>query len=414
MSREVRPIELLGQRKIVVCVGTGGVGKTTIAATLGLEAARAGQSVLVLTIDPARRLANALGLRDLDDEPQRVAAEHLGEASSGGQLFAMMLDTKHTFDGLIARFAASEEARNQILQNPIYEHLSNALAGSGEYAAMEKVLELFERDEFDLIVVDTPPAQHALDFLDAPVRMAEFFESRLVQLLVHPAMAAGRWGFKIFQRPIHSALQLLEKVTGIEFLEDLSEFLLAIESMSSGFVERSARIRETLLGPETAFLLISGPGRQSVRSTRLFLEHLVRLDASPSGVIINRMHRWPGGGPPPAWLISDSVSPENEELSDHREILATALTRADEEIEAGRRAVEAALEAARQYAAQVRQDSESTGLLRDEADRLGAFFRAIPELSGDVHDLDGLDHIADELFRPSELATSWKTAFNLG
>jgi len=413
MSEAILPIELLSRRRIVVCVGTGGVGKTTVAATLGLEAARSGQRALVLTIDPARRLANALGLRDLDDEPQQVAAEHLGEAASGGELFAMMLDTKRTFDGLISRFAATEELRSQILQNPIYEHVSNALAGSGEYAAMEKVLELFERDEFDLIVVDTPPAQHALDFLDAPLRMAEFFESRLVQLLVHPAMAASRWGFKIFQRPIHSALQLLEKVTGIEFLEDLSEFLLAIESMSSGFVERSARIRETLVGPESAFLLISGPGHQSVRSTRLFLEHLARLDVSPAGVIINRMHRWPGGGQAPAWLSSGSHSPEYDELADQRESLAAELTRADEEIEAGRRAMEAALEAARQYAAQVQQDSESTGLLRNEADRLGAFFRAIPELSGDVHDLDGLDHIADELFRPGELATSWKTAFNL-
>jgi len=398
------PAELIRARRILVCVGTGGVGKTTVAAAIGLEAARAGQRALVLTIDPARRLANALGLSDLGNEPQEVGAEAFGDEKPAGRLHAMMLDTKHTFDGLIQRFAEDPAVRDRILENPIYQNLSDALAGSGEYAAMEKVLEMSERDEFDVIVVDTPPAQHALDFLDAPQRLAEFFESRLVQLLVHPAMAAGRLGVRLFQRPIHKALQLLEKVTGVDFLEDLSDFLLAIESLSTGFVERSVRIREELVGPRSAFLLIAGPGRQRARNTETFLRHLEEMRVRPAGLILNRAHFWPGGGEPPRNLPDDASELVEDDFTEDVTRLATELIRPGEDLDSCAAAVRSALLAAAEHAIRVRGDEESAVRLRSRVEARGGFFRAIPELNGDVHDLDGLDHVAGQLFRDVEPA----------
>ena len=211
---------LLMRGRIAVCVGCGGVGKTTVAAALALEAARRGRRALVLTIDPARRLADALGVEALGNQPQpleRNALRALG-VREPGQLSAMMLDMKRTFDDLVERFAESSEARERILSNPIYQHASEALAGSVEYSAMEKVYEMWQRDEYDLIVVDTPPAQHALDFLEAPQRLIEFLESRIVQMLIHPAFAAGRFGFRLFQQATRRVLHVLERVSGIAFL----------------------------------------------------------------------------------------------------------------------------------------------------------------------------------------------------
>jgi anion-transporting ArsA/GET3 family ATPase len=194
--------ERLLDKRIAVCVGAGGVGKTTLAAAIGLSAARRGRRAVVVTIDPARRLADALGVGTLDNQPRAIPRDVLAGLSvpEEGALFAMMLDMKRTFDELVARFAADDEARERILQNSIYQHVSDALAGSAEYSAMEKVFEISERQEFDLIVLDTPPSQHALDFLEAPERLLEFLDSRLVHVLVHPALAAGRFGVRVFQR----------------------------------------------------------------------------------------------------------------------------------------------------------------------------------------------------------------------
>ena len=189
----------------------------------------------MLTIDPARRLADALGIEGLGNEPIELESR-LGDSPGirgEGRLFALMLDMKGTFDDLVARFARDPAVRERILSNRIYQHVSDALAGSAEYAAMEKVFELHEREEFDLIVVDTPPSQHALDFLDAPQRMIDFLESRIVQLLLHPALAASRFGYRIFHRTAQRVLQLMERVSGVSFLQDISEFLLSFEEMSA-------------------------------------------------------------------------------------------------------------------------------------------------------------------------------------
>ncbi len=295
MKPEACAEELLVRRRIVVCVGCGGVGKTTVAAALALEAARRGRRALVLTIDPARRLADALGVAALGNVPQPLPRESLAalQVPEQGSLSALMLDMKRTFDDLVERFAESEEARARILSNPIYQHASDALAGSVEYSAMEKVYEMSEAGDYDLIVVDTPPAQHALDFLEAPQRLLEFLESRVVQMLIHPAFAAGRLGFRIFQRGARRVLQVMESVSGISFLEDVSEFLLAFEGMSAGFRQRATHVRSLLLGPESGFVLVAGPGGDSVRQATELRQRLETFGVDLEGVLVNRVRLWP-------------------------------------------------------------------------------------------------------------------------
>jgi len=375
---------------IAVCVGCGGVGKTTIAAALGIEAARRGRRVLVLTIDPARRLADALGLGALGNRPQVIPAEILSQlgVAGTGALSAMMLDMKGTFDDLVERLADSEEARQRILANPIYQHASAALAGSVEYSAMEKVFEMWERGEYDLIVVDTPPAQHALDFLEAPQRLLEFLDSRIVHMLIHPAFAAGRMGFRIFQSGARRALQLMERVSGIGFLEDVSEFLLAFEGMSGGFRERALQVRGLLLGPDASFVLVAGPGRESVRQAVDFRRRLEGFGVRLEATLVNRMRLWPGAEPP-------RLDAAEADLPRLAEALAAACGPGLEALEAAR----AALAAARGYAALVERDARATDSLRKAMRGQGRFFREIPELPGDVHDLPGLASIGDAIFR---------------
>jgi anion-transporting ArsA/GET3 family ATPase len=388
------PAALVRSRRILVCVGTGGVGKTTLAAALALEGARAGRRAAVLTIDPARRLADALGLRELGNEPTDLPRERLAAlgVQAPGRLAALMLDMKRTFDDLVTRFADSEESRRRILGNRIYQHVSDALAGSAEYSAMEKVFELSERDDFDLIVVDTPPAQHALDFLDAPRRLLEFLDSRLVQMLLHPAFVAGRLGFRVFQRGTERVLRVIERVSGVAFLEDISEFLLAFEGMSEGFRERARRVQARLTGPDAAFVLAAGPAADS---TRRAIDLLARLDAAAvplAGLVVNRVHLWPGPGATPERV------PDPARAGEALQVLATALA-TDGGIDAGAAAA-AALSAADRYAAWVRADAEATAGLAAKVERNGGFVRRIPELAGDVHDLEGLARVADWLFRP--------------
>jgi anion-transporting ArsA/GET3 family ATPase len=376
--------------RVAVCVGCGGVGKTTIAAALGIEAARRGRRTLVLTIDPARRLADALGVEALGNRPQVIPAgilSHLG-VSGPGTLSAMMLDMKRTFDDLVERLAESDEARGRILANPIYQNVSAALAGSVEYSAMEKVFEMWEGGGYDLIVVDTPPAQHALDFLEAPQRLLEFLDSRIVQMLIHPAFAAGRFGFRLFQSGARRALQLIERVSGIGFLEDISEFLLAFEGMSAGFRARAEQVRGLLLGPEAVFVLVAGPGRESVRQAVDFRRRLEGFGVGLAGTLVNRMHLWPEAGAPRL---------QGAEADLPR--LAGALAEGGGPGFPAEAAARAALEAARGYAALVELDARATGALREAMRGQDRFFREIPELPSDVHDLPGLAAIADAIFR---------------
>lgn len=399
---------LLAERRILVAVGTGGVGKTTVAAALAVEAARRGRRVLALTIDPARRLCDALGIappsQDARGEPQALAPEirdRLG-IQAPGALETVMLDMKSTFDGLVERFAEGDETRTRILENPIYQHVSDALAGSAEYAAMEKVYELSESGRYDLIVLDTPPSQHALDFLEAPRRLVEFLDSRVVQLLVHPAMAAGRFGFKIFQRTSQRVVQVIERVSGVSFLEDISEFLLAIEGMSEGFKERANRVRQMLLGRESAFLVIAGPSPQAARSAFEFLARMRGTGVPVEGVLMNRMRLWPDGEPVPASILREIESADLDALA----AALSATAPRGEPLEQPRASARTAVELAKRYASLVRQDERSAAPLRDQAKRDGQLFSRIPELPGDISDIDGLTQIGDVLFRGAKLPST--------
>lgn len=396
----LEPSELLAQRRIIVCVGTGGVGKTTVAAALAIAAARSGRRALVMTIDPARRLADALGVGELDNEARELSDQARRQLAieGEGRLFAMMLDMKRTFDDLVDRFAEDEAAKQRVLDNRIYQHVSDALAGSGEYAAMEKVYEMAERSEFDVIVVDTPPSQHALDFLEAPQRLLEFLDSRLVQVLLHPAFAAGRFGFRLFQGATQRIFKLIERISGIAFLEDISEFLLAFEGMSEGFKVRANSVRELLLGPESAFVLIAGASPQASRSAGEFLDHLEVSGVPLVGVVLNRVRMWHANEEIPEGFASGSTRAEDVQR------LANALFERDESSgrEETRRdraacAAREAAEAARSYASVVRLDERSAAPIRERS-RIGrCFFRQVPELSHDVHDIEGLAEIERHL-----------------
>jgi anion-transporting ArsA/GET3 family ATPase len=388
------PETVILSRRIAVCVGSGGVGKTTLAAATGLAAARCGRRAVVVTIDPARRLADALGVRALGNQPQEIPREtltHLGVPEAGA-LSAMMLDMKRTFDDLVERFAPDASTRDRILHNRIYQQVSDALAGSAEYSAMEKVFEISERGGFDLIVLDTPPSQHALEFLESPERLLEFLDSRLVHVLLHPAFAAGRLGFRLFHRGTQRVLRLIERVSGIAFLEDVSEFLLAFEGMAEGFRQRARRVHELLLGPEAAFLLAVGPANESVVHAFSFLEHLGSTRVPLAGLVANRVHTWPGGGAPPERVPLDGD--EAKALAG----LSRALSEDLGDSERAESAAQAALATVRRYAAMVHRDAAAIAPLQTWAEREGCFWRQIPQLAQDVHDLEGLARIADHVF----------------
>ena len=394
------PSALLESRRILVCVGCGGVGKTTISAAVALEAARRGRRALVLTIDPARRLADALGTGPLaGGEPQEIPRERLRALGvpDDGALFALMLDVKGTLDGLVERFAEDEAARSRILGNRIYQHVSDALAGSAEYSAMEKVYELSQLERFDLIVVDTPPSQHAIDFLEAPRRLLEFIDSRLVKLLLHPALSAGRFGFRLFQRSAFRVLQLIERVSGLGFLEDVSEFLMAFEGMAEGFRERARRVEALLLGPEAAFVLAAGAAGESVQHGQALLGRLEAAGVPLAGVVMNRVRTWPGGGPPPAQI------PPAGRAAEAQAALAQALAEdAGDAVFPAEDAAAAAIDATRRHAEVVGRQARACDDLHSYALRRGLFWRIVPELPRDVHDLEGLAQIARHVFAPEE------------
>ena len=276
---------LIESKRIVVCCGSGGVGKTTTAAALGYLAAQRGRKALVMTIDPAKRLAQALGLDALASEPQPIALP-----DARGELSAMMLDTKRTFDALIERHAPNSAARETIYSNRYYQHLSNSLAGSREFMAMEKVYEMLQTARYDVLIVDTPPAQHALDFLEAPARLFDLFDGAFVNLLLQPYKVAGRLGFDLFRRSSDRLLKVFERLTGYDVLADLSDFFLAFAGMSAGFKERSQRVLATLRRPETSFLLVCAPEPASLTQVDRFFARLEAESMPIGGVIVNRVH----------------------------------------------------------------------------------------------------------------------------
>ncbi|TQS27150.1 ArsA family ATPase [Microbispora sp. KK1-11] len=275
--------------RIIVCCGSGGVGKTTTAAALGLRAAERGRSVVVLTVDPARRLAQAMGLTELDNTPRRVDGVN-GDGEAGGELHAMMLDMKRTFDEIIEAHADPERAQ-QILTNPFYQSLSSSFSGTQEYMAMEKLGQLRRSNEWDLIVVDTPPSRSALDFLDAPERLGRFLDGRLIRILTAPAKAGGRSAFKLLNAGFGMVAGILTKVIGAQVLRDIQMFVTALDAVFGGFRQRAEQTYRLLQAPGTAFVVVAAPERDAMREASYFVERLADERMPLAGLVVNRVHR---------------------------------------------------------------------------------------------------------------------------
>ncbi|MFJ2442538.1 ArsA family ATPase [Streptomyces sp. NPDC087658] len=270
--------------RIIVCCGSGGVGKTTTAAALGVRAAERGRKAVVLTIDPARRLAQSMGIDSLDNTPRQVKG-----VEGTGELHAMMLDMKRTFDEVVETHADGERAR-AILENPFYQSLSAGFAGTQEYMAMEKLGQLRARDEWDLIIVDTPPSRSALDFLDAPKRLGSFLDGKFIRLLMAPAKMGGRAGMKFLNVGMSMMTGTLGKLLGGQFLRDVQTFVTAMDTMFGGFRTRADATYRLLQAPGTAFLVVAAPERDALREAAYFVERLAAEEMPLAGLVLNRVH----------------------------------------------------------------------------------------------------------------------------
>ncbi|MGD0085259.1 MAG: ArsA family ATPase [Acidimicrobiales bacterium] len=271
---------LVRERSIIVCCGSGGAGKTTTSAAIALCGALAGRSACVVTIDPARRLADALGIQELSNEPKRI------EGSWAGELWAVMLDAKGTFDDLVVRYSADPEQAERILSNRLYRNLTSALSGTQEYMAAEKLYQLHASERFDLVVVDTPPTRNALDFLDAPGRLTRFLENRVFRLLLMPTRAS----LKALTMATQALLRTISKVAGSEIVEDAVAFFRAFDGMEEGFRDRARRVEELLADPGTAFVLVAVPRRDSIDEAGYFADRLAEAHQPVAALVMNRLH----------------------------------------------------------------------------------------------------------------------------
>ena len=348
---------------IVVTCGSGGVGKTTTAAAMGLRAAAAGRRTVVLTIDPARRLAQSMGLTELDNTPRRVQGVD-------GELFAMMLDMKRTFDEVVSAHSTPERAE-QIFANPFYQALSSSFAGTQEYMAMEKLSQLAETGEWDVIIVDTPPSRSALDFLDAPQRLGRFLDGRMIRLLTMPARAGGRAYLKVVTAGFTVFAKILSRILGGDLLQDVSAFVAALETMFGGFRQRAEHTYALLKAPGTAFVVVAAPEPDALREASYFVERLSSDGMPLAGLVVNRVHRCVAG------------------LTARRaEAAADALA---EKSEADLALAEAALRVHVETALAAEQDQRMAR--RFAAAHPDVATVAVPALPTDVHDLDGLRRI---------------------
>src|SRR5436190_947187 len=280
--------ELLEGKRTCICAGSGGVGKTTSAAAIAAGMAAQGKKVAVLTIDPARRLADSLGLPELGNTERQVDPalfEAAGIEMNGGELWAMMLDAKATFDEVVRRHAPDAETRDRILSNRIYQQLSNALAGSQEYMAMEKLFEIWAEDRYDLLVLDTPPSRNALDFLDAPRRLTQFIEGRALQVFMRPTGLATR----VIGGGTSMMFGILRRITGVDLLDDLADFFQAFGGMVGGFRDRARKVNELLADERTGFVIVCAPQATSIAEAAHFHRQLKTARFPFSGVVVNKV-----------------------------------------------------------------------------------------------------------------------------
>ncbi|MEU5595572.1 ArsA family ATPase [Streptomyces sp. NPDC020298] len=403
--------------RIVVCCGSGGVGKTTTAAALGLRAAERGRKVVVLTIDPARRLAQSMGIDSLDNVPRRVKG-----TENDGELHAMMLDMKRTFDEVVEAHADPQRAA-AILSNPFYQSLSAGFAGTQEYMAMEKLGQLRAKDEWDLIVVDTPPSRSALDFLDAPKRLGSFLDGRLIRLLTAPAKLGGRAGMAFLNVGMSMMTGTLGKLLGGQLLKDVQTFVAAMDTTFGGFRTRADATYKLLQAPGTAFLVVAAPERDALREAAYFVERLAAEDMPLVGLVLNRVH---GSGADRLSAERALAAAENLEeprivdqgdgkagLRNSPDTYGSSESSASEPTAPESPTTESSTTEA--STAEPSVDRLAAGLLRLHAERMQLLSREqrtrdrftalhpevavveVAALPGDVHDLTGLRNIGDRL-----------------
>lgn len=361
--------ELLEGKRVCVCAGSGGVGKTTTAAAIAAGMAARGRKVAVLTIDPAKRLADSLGLPELGNTERQVDPALFAAAgveTGGGELWAMMLDSKATFDEVVRKHASDEETRDRILSNRIYQQLSNALAGSQEYMAMEKMFEIWAEDRYDLLVLDTPPSRNALDFLEAPKRLTQFIEGRALQVFMAPTGFAAR----VAGRGTSVAFSVLKRITGVDLLQDLSEFFQAFSGMVGGFRERARRVNELLADPQSTFLVVCGPQGEPIDEAVYFHRKLVEAKLPFGGVVVNKVHY--------AGESAADLGERLEALLDDADLAARVAANYED------------------YRALAERDRRNVEHLAAEM-RTKAVIE-VPYLDFDVHDLEGLMAINRYLF----------------
>ena len=369
--------EILGDKQICICAGSGGVGKTTTSAAIATGMAMRGLKVCVLTIDPAKRLADSLGLDELGNEARRVdpALFEAQGVEMKGELWAMMLDAKATFDELVSRQAPDEESRDRVLENRIYQQISSALAGSQEYMAMEKLFELHSEGEFDLLVLDTPPSRNALDFLDAPKRLTQFIEGKSLRVFMKPTGFAA----KVAGRGATVALSVMKRIVGFDLIADLAEFFNAFSGMVDGFTARAKRVNKLLADPRTCFLVVCGPQGEPINEAVYFHRKLVEADLPFGGVIVNKVHY-------PA---------EHLRGADPEDLPTALVAKLDDENLAQRTAANFS-----DYQALAERDARNIEHLAAELRTSGVI--RVPYMDEDVHDLAGLAEINRYLFASGE------------
>lgn len=357
------------ETKIIVCCGSGGVGKTTMSAALALRAAELGRTVCVLTIDPARRMAQSLGLTSLDNNPRTVSGV------SGGRLDAMMLDMKRTFDEVVLAHASGEKAE-QILNNPFYIALSSSFAGTQEYMAMEKLSQLHSAEDkpWDLIVVDTPPSRSALDFLDAPERLSSLLDGRFIRILLAPTKGPAR----LMSAGMGVVTRAMNKVIGAQLLTDVQTFIAAFDTLFGGFRQRAEETYSLLKGPNTAFIVVAAPETDALREASYFVERLSEDSMPLSGMIVNRT----------SVAMAKGLSPELADGAAER--LSTG--RADEQLVAGLLRLHAV--SAREHA------NDMTMIHRFSASHPEVKHVIVPAFGGDISDLEGLRAVGALLAKP--------------
>ncbi len=363
-------IELLEGKRVCVCGGSGGVGKTTTSATIALGMAARGAKVAVVTIDPAKRLANALGLQELANEPKRVDRRRLRHTGfeMRGELWAMMLDPKRTFDELIERIAPDPRRATEIKANRVYNELSTAVSGSQEFTAIAKLYDLDREGDFDLLVLDTPPSRNALDFLEAPGRLTSFLEGRALKAFVRPTGV----GMRVLGRGASPLLSGLRRITGIDLLADLSTFFALLGDMTDDFSARARQVQEMLTAETTAFVLVTSAQAEAIEETIWFRRTLEEGGLPFAGVVVNRVHH----------DMLGQREPGDLDAALSAELPAELATRVAENF--------------RDYHVLARRDAANVARLESElGDRP---LLLVPHLDDDVHNLDGLLRMHEYLF----------------